>query len=186
MAKKLTKEEEALRRRGRKEAEKRNKLIMKAERKREKAERKELKKREREEARAAKKLAREEAKTTKIRAKNDEIVDKERTVETPAIEETVVVKQSLACEKIEETAEKEEAVEEKKPIKRNYHVSFREDGKWQVKFAKGSRALKLFDTQAEAIAFAKQKAENQDGSITIHKKDGKIRKQNYSKKSENQ
>lgn len=60
----------------------------------------------------------------------------------------------------------------------------REDGKWQVKFAKGAKALKLFDTQAEAIAFAKEKAERQDGSITIHKKDGKIRKQNYSKKSD--
>ena len=48
-----------------------------------------------------------------------------------------------------------------------------------MKFAKGSKALKLFDTQAEAIAFAKEKAENQDGSITIHKKDGKIRKQRY-------
>ena len=184
MAKKLTKEEEALRRRGRKEAEKRNKLIMKAERKREKAERKELKKREKEEARRAKKLAREEAKKAKMRAKKGEIVDNEQTVETPVAPEIVVVEQPVAPETPEETIEKEEAPEEKKPIKRNYHVSFRDDGKWQVKFAKGNRALKLFDTQAEAIAFAKQKAENQDGSITIHKKDGKIRKQNYSKKGE--
>ena len=61
-----------------------------------------------------------------------------------------------------------------------YHVSKRkEDGKWQVKFANGERALKLFDTQAEAIAFAKEKAHNQDGSISIHKVDGKIRKQKY-------
>ena len=37
-----------------------------------------------------------------------------------------------------------------------YHISKRkEDGKWQVKFANGQRALKLFDTQLEAIAFAK-------------------------------
>ena len=55
-------------------------------------------------------------------------------------------------------------------------------GKWQVKFAKGEKALKLFDTQAEAITFAKEKAKNQDGNITIHKTDGKIRKQNYSKR----
>ena len=65
---------------------------------------------------------------------------------------------------------------------RNYHVSLRkEDGKWQVKFAKGVKAIKLFDTQAEAIAYAKKLAENQDGSITIHKKDGKMRKQRYYK-----
>lgn len=69
----------------------------------------------------------------------------------------------------------------KKPAHKNYHVSLRDDGKWQVKFAKGEKALKLFDTQAEAIAFAKEKAKNQDGNITIHKTDGKIRKQNYNK-----
>ena len=35
-----------------------------------------------------------------------------------------------------------------------YHVSKRkEDGMWQVKFANGERALKLFKTQAEAIEF---------------------------------
>lgn len=61
-----------------------------------------------------------------------------------------------------------------------YHISKRkEDNKWQVKFANGERALKLFNTQAEAIAFAKEKAKNQDGSISIHKVDGKIRKQKY-------
>ena len=68
----------------------------------------------------------------------------------------------------------------KKSAARNYHVSTRkEDGKWQVKFAGGEKAIKLFDTQVEAIAYAKKLAENRDGSITIHKKDGKMRKQRY-------
>lgn len=67
----------------------------------------------------------------------------------------------------------------KKSVARNYHVSTRKDGKWQVKFAGGEKAIKLFDTQVEAIAYAKKLAENQDGSITIHKKDGKMRKQRY-------
>lgn len=62
---------------------------------------------------------------------------------------------------------------------RNYHVSTRADGKWQVKFAGGEKAIKLFDTQAEAIAYAKKLAQNQEGSISIHKKDGKLRKQKY-------
>ena len=63
---------------------------------------------------------------------------------------------------------------------KNYHISQRkEDGKWQVKAAGAEKALKLFDTQAEAIEYAKVVSENQDGNITIHKKDGKIRKQNY-------
>ena len=66
-----------------------------------------------------------------------------------------------------------------KPAVKNYHVAHRQDGKWQVKFAKGERAIKLFDTQEEAIAYAKKLAANQDGRITIHKKDGSIRKQKY-------
>ena len=77
--------------------------------------------------------------------------------------------------------------EEKKPAakeisNKTYHISKRkEDGKWQVKFASGQKAIKLFDTQAEAIDYAKKLADNQEGSISIHKVDGKIRKQNYGK-----
>ena len=65
---------------------------------------------------------------------------------------------------------------------KTYHVSLNDDGKWQVKAEKASKALKLFDTQREAIAYAETIAENQDGNFVIHKKDGKIRKQDYSKK----
>lgn len=60
-----------------------------------------------------------------------------------------------------------------------YHISLRDDGKWQVKFAKGEKVIKTFATQLEAIEYAKKLAENQDGSIAIHKKDGKIRKLKY-------
>ena len=64
--------------------------------------------------------------------------------------------------------------EKEKSAARNYHVAKRPDGKWQVKFAGGEKAIKLFSTQAEAIAYAKKLAENQDGSISIHKKRRKI------------
>lgn len=63
-----------------------------------------------------------------------------------------------------------------------YHISLREDGKWQVKGEKAEKALKLFHTQKEAVAFAETIADSQEGNIVIHKKDGKIRKQDYSKK----
>lgn len=69
--------------------------------------------------------------------------------------------------------------ETKATVHKDYHISQREDGKWQVKGAKAEKALKIFDTQAEAIKFAKTTAGNQEGSFTIHKKDGKIRKQTY-------
>lgn len=66
---------------------------------------------------------------------------------------------------------------------KRYVITHRkDDGVWQVKLAKGAKVIKLFDTQKEAIDYAETLAENQDGSITIHKKDGKIRKQNYQQK----
>lgn len=63
-----------------------------------------------------------------------------------------------------------------------YHISLNADGKWQVKGEGAQKALKLFDTQKEAIDYAKKVANNQDTNIVIHKVDGKIRKQDYSKK----
>ena len=72
--------------------------------------------------------------------------------------------------KEEKQSKKTETAEEKERA-RNYHVAKRADGKWQVKFAGGEKA--------EAIAYAKKLAVNQDGSISIHKKDGKLRKQKY-------
>ncbi len=69
-------------------------------------------------------------------------------------------------------------------IGQKYHISLNADGKWQVKGEKAEKALKLFDTQKEAIAYAKTVAGNQEGNIVIHKVDGKIRKQDYSKPTE--
>lgn len=63
-----------------------------------------------------------------------------------------------------------------------YHISLNDSGKWQVKGEGAQKALKVFDTQKEAIAYAKKVADNQDTNIVIHKVDGKIRKQDYSKK----
>ena len=100
--------------------------------------------------------------------------------ETPA-EETAAEEEETPAEEATEEDEQpaEETPAEKEEVKRpkNYHISLREDGKWQVKLQKGSKPLKLFDTQAEAIAFAKEK--NQEGTITIHKVNGQIRKQKY-------
>lgn len=55
---------------------------------------------------------------------------------------------------------------------RVYHVSKREDGKWAVKFAGGEKAIKLFDTQAEAKEYTKKMAENQGGAMLIHNSKG--------------
>jgi len=64
---------------------------------------------------------------------------------------------------------------------RVYHVSKREeDGMWQIRYAGGEKAIKLFKTQKEAMDAAKQMAENQDGKVLLHNSKGaskgKIRK----------
>lgn len=56
--------------------------------------------------------------------------------------------------------------------KRVYHVVKRDDGMWEVKFAGGSKAIKLFKTQKEAIAYTKEMADNQDGAMLVHNSKG--------------
>ena len=55
---------------------------------------------------------------------------------------------------------------------RVYHLVKRADGKWEVKFAGGQKAIKLFDTQKEALAYSKQMAKNQDGKVLVHNSKG--------------
>ena len=115
------------------------------------------------------------------------VEEKEESVKAPekGNNESKTEEKNTTVETVKEAkkAKTEETKERKAPTKKVYHVSLRkEDGKWQVKYGGGKKAINLFDTQAEAIKFAEQRADSQDGSISIHKKDGKIRKQDYSKK----
>lgn len=107
--------------------------------------------------------------TVKETADDDVVVTEEVDDEPDADEEPATEEEAAQEEK--------EAADRKRP--KNYHISLRADGKWQVKLSKGAKPLKLFDTQAQAIAFAKEKARNQEGTITIHKVNGQIRKQKY-------
>lgn len=67
---------------------------------------------------------------------------------------------------------KKEAVKKEPVNYRNYHVVKREDGKWEVKYAGGQKAIKLFDTQKEAVEYTKQMAENQGGKMLVHNSKG--------------
>ena len=95
--------------------------------------------------------------------------DAEETEEEKAIEAKVQVTEA-------DEAAVGEILKKSKAGPRIYHISRREDKMWQVKFANGKRALKLFNTQAEAIVFAKKLAKSQLGSIRIHSLKGRIRK----------
>lgn len=78
----------------------------------------------------------------------------------------------MAC-KVNKNTEKE--VKKEKPAFRNYIVSKREDGKWQVKFAGGEKVIKLFDTKVEAVDYTKKMAENQEGKVLIKPSKGKMK-----------
>lgn len=66
-----------------------------------------------------------------------------------------------------------------------YHVLYRAaDDSWIVKREGSDRILRTLETQKDAIAYANIKALSNDTQIVIHKKDGKIRKQNYRKGDE--
>ena len=115
-----------------------------------------------------------------------------KAVEAPLQEEEEIgPKKVVWAEDKEKPAEttNEEAV--KKTVKEGpakYHISQNKDtdaehaSEWRVRKEGSSKTIKYFKTQKEAIAFAEKLAENQDSSIVIHKKDGSIRKQDYTKK----
>jgi hypothetical protein len=56
----------------------------------------------------------------------------------------------------------------------NQHVVPREDG-WAVQGAGNGRATSLHDTQAQAIAAAREIARNQGTEVIIHRPSGQIR-----------
>ena len=50
------------------------------------------------------------------------------------------------------------------------------DGGWQVKKTGSTKAIRRFDTKAEADAYAKKVASNNGATVIRKKKDGKIQK----------
>ena len=115
----------------------------------------------------------------KQEAKEDEVLPTE-TEEKPTAEEEVV-ETPTETEDLDnnQSLEETESTKETKSDSHSniYHVTKRKsDGKWQVKYRGGERAIKLFNTQAEAIEFAKKLAEKRGGSVTVHKTTGQIRK----------
>jgi hypothetical protein len=68
-----------------------------------------------------------------------------------------------------------------------YHISQNKDDQseffkqWRVRKEGSNKTIKYFKTQKEAIDYAETLAKNAGSSIVIHKVDGTIRKQDYSK-----
>jgi hypothetical protein len=65
---------------------------------------------------------------------------------------------------------------------KNQHVTPKGD-KWQVKGAGNDKATKLFDTQKEAMDYARKVAGNQEAKMIVHRADGKIRESSSPRKA---
>lgn len=115
--------------------------------------------------------------------KKENVTKTEKEAQKKVASKKVAPKKVAAPKK--ESASKKEAVKEAPKKEENagpkaYHVSKREDGKWQVKLAGGKIAIKLFDTKAEALEYTLKMSENQKAAVRFHASKGankgKIRK----------
>lgn len=131
---------------------------------------------------------------------NKEIKEEEKVIESenqkPVKEERILLVKAKRVEKAKKdqlkksepikveasknVKEEEDSMNKKVDAKKSskvYHVSHHPtEDKWQVKLAKGEKAIKLFDTQLEAIQYAREVSKSQGGSIRLHSVNGRIRK----------
>lgn len=68
-----------------------------------------------------------------------------------------------------------------KKVMNTYHVVQTRDEEgaatgWAVKLAGGSKNIKTFKTQKEALDYAKKLSDNNDRGVVLHSKKGKARK----------
>ena len=59
--------------------------------------------------------------------------------------------------------------------KNGHHVVPALRGGWAVRQSGASRATKTFETQADAIVYARDRAEKTHGELYVHRRDGTIR-----------
>ncbi|MFH0767114.1 MAG: DUF2188 domain-containing protein, partial [Bacillota bacterium] len=111
----------------------------------------------------------------------------EKKVQTSTVTEIPIKTVVAEAQTKKEVPIKEEVKKEAKLAK--YHVSQNKDPrsdsyrKWRVRKEGSEKTIKFFDTQKEAIEFAGGLAITAQTSVVIHKMDGSIRKQDYTKKA---
>ncbi len=111
-----------------------------------------------------------EEKTNKIEKEEVKEVKKDTK---PVKEETKAeVKKTATKKETTKKVEENKTVTKKSDTKSVYHVSKREeDGVWQVKYT-GGRVIKLCKTKEEAMEYAKNMANNQNGTVIFHPSKG--------------
>lgn len=92
----------------------------------------------------------------------------EEKPEEPKVEEQ---KEEVKPQEVAEEEPKEEYKTDKV-----YHVSKRKgDGKWTIKFAKGTKVIKTFNTKVEAVKYAYELADRQNARVAIHASKGQYK-----------
>jgi uncharacterized protein YdaT len=94
------------------------------------------------------------------------------------VKETVKEEPKKEMKEPLEPGSKEEANAPKKR-KAAMHITKHKDGGWQVKKGGAQRALRKFNTQKEAIEFAKKIEQEKGTGYIIHKANGSTRKKTY-------
>ena len=128
---------------------------------------------------APKKVKKEPAKKAPAKKAEPKKAEPKKEEKKPAAKKAAPAKKAEAPK--EDEARKTGTIllenEEGKTYAKAYHVSRRAElNKWQVKATGSDKALKLFNTQKEAIEYANQLSKNQNVSVRVHSKEGKIRK----------
>lgn len=59
--------------------------------------------------------------------------------------------------------------------KASYHVIPSPNGGWSVKKARVNRATKHFETQTDAIEWAKKASKSEQAEFVVHRRDGTVR-----------
>jgi hypothetical protein len=116
------------------------------------------------------KLEKEPAKKSAAKASTKPAANAPKKEEKPAVKTTAKKEPKVVKPEVSSAV----APKEKKEGKAVYHLKKREkDGKWEVLRRGGEKAIKLFDTKAEAEEYCKQMAENQGGTLLVHASKGK-------------
>ena len=135
-----------------------------------------------------------EATPPKVEVKKEVAVEKEtpKPVEVAPVKEEPKQEKPKPTKKVEPASSDDVSEDEIKGEKASkvpkYHVSQNKDEKsdnfkkWRVRKEGSTKTIKFFNTQKEAIEYAESLAETAGSSVVIHKLDGSIRKQDYTKK----
>ena len=129
-----------------------------------------------------KRKGKEDAKATSDEPERTVTAEKKSAKKETPKDEVSDKKEFAAKKTVPKTSKKEDSPEEpaeevqKAPKKASYVVCTHPDGGWQVKKTGSTKAIRRFDTKAEADAYAKKVASNNGATVIRKKKDGKIQK----------